>query len=122
MLTLTGILEVKIPPGTQPDSKLVLRGKGVKDMNSIHKGDQYIHLKIVIPKNITNKQKELLLEFEKEANPSSNSSNSGSGNSNSGNSEGNSDEKKSNLSSTLESAWNRLKDFMNTKEEEKKKK
>jgi molecular chaperone DnaJ len=60
------MLEVKIPAGTQPDAKLVLRGKGVKDVNSIHRGDQYIHLKIKIPKNLTQKQKDLLLEFEKE--------------------------------------------------------
>lgn len=64
------MLEVKIPPGTQPDAKLVLRGKGVKDVNSIHRGDQYIHLKIKIPKNLTPKQKELLLEFEKEGHTS----------------------------------------------------
>lgn len=110
VLTLGGILEVKIPPGTQPDAKLVLRGKGVKDVNSIHKGDQYIHLKIVIPKNITNKQKELLLEFEKEGNGTTTQSTTGT-------SEG-----KSTMSSTLESAWNRLKDFMGKKDEENKKK
>lgn len=68
VLTLNGILEVKVPPGTQPDAKLVLRGKGIKDVNSIHRGDQYIHLKIKIPKNLTPRQKELLLEFEKEGN------------------------------------------------------
>lgn len=108
MLTLNGILEVKIPPGTQPDAKLVLRGKGVKDVNSIHKGDQFIHLKIKIPKNITNRQKELLLEFEKEGDGTSQTT---------GTSEG-----KSTMSSTLESAWNRLKDFMGKKEEENTKK
>jgi DnaJ-class molecular chaperone len=111
VLTLNGILEVKIPAGTQPDAKLVLRGKGVKDVNSIHKGDQYIHLKLTVPKKISAKQKELLLEFEKEGlstegggAKSTKSEGSGSGG----------------MSSTLESAWNRLKEFMGTKDEETK--
>ena len=37
VLTLKGMVEVKIPPGTQPGAKLVLRGKGIKDINSIYK-------------------------------------------------------------------------------------
>lgn len=86
-------------------------------MNSIHKGDQYIHLKIVIPKNLTPKQKELLLEFEKEGNPDNSTNSSSSDGNNSTRSE-----KKSNVSSTIESAWNRLKEFMNSKEEDNKKK
>jgi DnaJ-class molecular chaperone len=37
VLTLGGMVEVKVPAGTQPDAKLVLRGKGIKDLNSIHR-------------------------------------------------------------------------------------
>jgi DnaJ-class molecular chaperone len=37
VLTLGGMVEVKVPPGTQPGAKLVLRGKGIKDVNSIYK-------------------------------------------------------------------------------------
>ena len=37
VLTLGGMVEVKVPQGTQPDAKLVLRGKGIKDINSIHR-------------------------------------------------------------------------------------
>lgn len=37
VLTLGGMVEMKVPPGTQPDTKLILRGKGIKDVNSIHK-------------------------------------------------------------------------------------
>lgn len=37
VLTLSGMVEVKVPPGTQPGAKLVLRGKGIKDVNSIYK-------------------------------------------------------------------------------------
>jgi DnaJ homolog subfamily A member 3 len=103
-------LEVKIPAGTQPDAKLVLRGKGVKDVNSIHKGDQYIHLKLTVPKKISPRQKELLLEFEKEG-----SSTEGGG-AKATKSEGSG----GGMSSTLESAWNRLKEFMGTKDEEAK--
>jgi len=37
VLTLGGMVEVKVPAGTQPDAKLILRGKGIKDLNSIHR-------------------------------------------------------------------------------------
>lgn len=65
--TLTGVVEMKIPMGCQPDSKLVMRGKGIPYFNGREKGDQIVHLKIKIPKNTTPRQVELLREFEKES-------------------------------------------------------
>lgn len=61
--TVYGDVEVKIPAGTQPDNVLKLRGKGVKDMRTGNPGDQFIHLEVATPKNLTRKQKELLEEF-----------------------------------------------------------
>lgn len=62
--TVAGIVKIKIPQGTQPETLIRLRGKGVKMLRGTGYGDHYVHIKIVIPKNLTGKQKELLKEFE----------------------------------------------------------
>lgn len=64
--TLNGEVEVTIPKGTQPETKLVLRNKGIQRMHGAGKGNQYVHLKIEIPKEITKRQEELLREFDEE--------------------------------------------------------
>jgi DnaJ-class molecular chaperone len=65
--TLTGSVEMKIPKGCQPDTKMVLRGKGVPVLNAGgRKGNQIAHLKLEIPKKITPRQEELLREFDAE--------------------------------------------------------
>ena len=65
--TLKGEVEVKVPKGCQPDTKLVLRGQGIQKMHAPSKGNHYVHLKIVIPKEITPRQEVLLREFDEEA-------------------------------------------------------
>lgn len=65
--TLTGEVEVKVPQGCQPDTKLMLRGKGIQKLHGAAKGDHVVHLKIQIPKEYTARQEELLREFDKEA-------------------------------------------------------
>eukprot|EP00537_Pseudo-nitzschia_pungens_P014294 CAMPEP_0172383814 /NCGR_PEP_ID=MMETSP1061-20121228/1625_1 /TAXON_ID=37318 /ORGANISM="Pseudo-nitzschia pungens, Strain cf. pungens" /LENGTH=481 /DNA_ID=CAMNT_0013112177 /DNA_START=161 /DNA_END=1606 /DNA_ORIENTATION=+ len=64
--TLTGEVEVKIPKGCQPDTKLMLRGKGIQKLHGASKGDHVVHLKIEIPQKITQRQEELLREFDDE--------------------------------------------------------
>ena len=66
--TLTGIVEMKIPQGTQVDAKLMLRGKGIPHLNSDgrRKGNHIVHLQIQIPKKISERQEELLREFDEE--------------------------------------------------------
>jgi curved DNA-binding protein len=58
--TLTGKLLLKVAPGTQPDAKVRLKGKGFpvykKDGQS---GDLYVTWKIKIPEKITEEEKEL---------------------------------------------------------------
>ena len=65
--TLTGTVEMKIPKGCQPDTKLMLRGKGIQQLHGAGKGNQVVHLKLEIPKEVTKRQEELLREFDKEA-------------------------------------------------------
>ena len=66
--TLTGEAEMKIPRGSQPGKKLMMRGKGIPSLRGRggQKGNQIVHLKIDIPTNITEKQEELLREFDNE--------------------------------------------------------
>lgn len=58
--TVDGKTDVKIPPGTQPDQKLRLRGKGAPKLNTEIRGDQYITVKVKIPTSISGKEKELV--------------------------------------------------------------
>lgn len=69
--TVQGNVKIKIPAGTQPDTLIRLRGKGVKMLQSSTHGDHYVRIKVVIPKNLTGHQKDLLKEFEGEPKKSS---------------------------------------------------
>ncbi|MBC8285153.1 MAG: DnaJ domain-containing protein [Nitrospinae bacterium] len=55
--TLKGTKGVKIPPGTQNNAKLRLKGLGIKS-SSGDEGDQLVNIKIAIPKSITEEQKQ----------------------------------------------------------------
>ena len=67
--TLTGEAEMKIPKGSQVDTKLMMRGKGIPYLRGRgnQKGNQIVHIKIDIPKKITARQEELLREFDAES-------------------------------------------------------
>lgn len=65
--TIDGKVTIKIPSGTQPNTIIRLKGKGVSHVHGSGKGDQYVRIKVVLPKNINGKQKELLKEFEENA-------------------------------------------------------
>lgn len=56
--TVTGDVSLNIPAGTQPNTKFRLKGKGVKDLRSSHYGDQYVEVKIEIPKKISRSEKD----------------------------------------------------------------
>ena len=62
--TVTDIVKIKIPTGTQPETLIRLRGKGVKMLRGAGHGDHYVRIKITIPKNLSSHQKELLKEFD----------------------------------------------------------
>ncbi len=62
--TVEGKVKLKIPQGTQPDTIIRLKGKGIVHVRGSGKGDHYVRIKIVIPKNLSSRQKELLKEFE----------------------------------------------------------
>jgi molecular chaperone DnaJ len=58
--TVDGKVKLKIEPGTQGGKILRLRGKGVADLNSSHRGDQLVHINIWTPQKLTADEKELL--------------------------------------------------------------
>ena len=62
--TVQGPVKLKIPAGTQPGTVFRLAQKGVPHVHGSGKGNHYVRIKIVIPKNLTSHQKELLEEFE----------------------------------------------------------
>lgn len=64
--TVDGPLTIRIPAGTQPDTLIRLSGKGIVSVRGGRKGDHYVKIKIVIPKHLSRKQKELLEAFEQE--------------------------------------------------------
>ena len=62
--TVDGVVEVKVPPGIQPDQKLRLRGRGVYKLNSDNqRGDAFIKVKVKIPTKIDEKEKELIQQI-----------------------------------------------------------
>lgn len=62
--TLDGRVKLNIPAGTQNGKKLRVKGKGVKSVRSSMVGDLYCHVVVETPVNLTERQKELLQEFE----------------------------------------------------------
>ncbi|MDD3787092.1 MAG: J domain-containing protein [Petrimonas sp.] len=64
--TLDGQVKMKLKPGTQPDAKLRLKGKGFPVYKKDGQfGDLYVTLKMHIPQNLSEKEKELFTELSK---------------------------------------------------------
>lgn len=60
-------VKVHVPEGTQPEQKIRLRQKGMTKMRSAGRGDYYLVMNVVIPTNLTEKQIDLLRQFEEES-------------------------------------------------------
>lgn len=65
--TIDGDVSVKIPSGTQPDTVIRLKDRGVPSVRGGGRGSQYLRIKVAVPKNLTSRQKELLKEFDEES-------------------------------------------------------
>ena len=63
--SLTSLIKLKIPAGTQSGQIFRLRGKGMANPHDSGYGDQLVKVNIDIPKRLTRRQKELLEEFAK---------------------------------------------------------
>jgi curved DNA-binding protein len=64
--TLEGQVKMNIKPGTQPGSKLRLKGKGFPVYKKEDRfGDLYVSLKVLLPINISTEEKELFTRLSK---------------------------------------------------------
>jgi molecular chaperone DnaJ len=62
--TLEGMARIKIPTETQSGRVFRLRAKGIKNVRSHAHGDLLCHVVVETPVNLTDRQKELLQEFD----------------------------------------------------------
>jgi molecular chaperone DnaJ len=62
--TIDGVAAMTLPPGTQGGQKLKLSGKGFPSPKTGRRGDQYVTIKIVVPRNIPEKAKSVIEEIE----------------------------------------------------------
>ena len=62
--TLNGMTKYNLPEGTQPGAVVRLRGQGIQNLRGAGKGDLYIKINVEIPRRLTEKQKELLRQFD----------------------------------------------------------
>ena len=64
--TLDGQEKLKIPQGTQPNTILNIRGKGLPHYGNYGRGDQLVRINVKIPTKLNDRQKLLLKELDKE--------------------------------------------------------
>jgi curved DNA-binding protein len=62
----SGSKRVKIPPGTQSNTKIRLKGFGVPHLKGEGHGDQFIRIFVDVPKKMTAKQAELVKKLSEE--------------------------------------------------------
>ena len=63
--TVDGEVLYDVKPGTQTDTRVRLRGKGVPSLrNKNVRGDHYVTLVVQVPTKLTNEQKDLLKQFD----------------------------------------------------------
>lgn len=63
--TLTGKVSFTVPEGTQTGKTFRLKGKGIKGVRSGYAGDLFCHMIVETPVKLTEKQKDLLREFDR---------------------------------------------------------
>jgi molecular chaperone DnaJ len=61
--TLDGDERVEVAAGTQPGAVVTLRGRGMPTIGRGRRGDQRVVLNVVIPRNLSGRQRELLEEL-----------------------------------------------------------
>ena len=63
--TVDGKVEYEVKAGTQTDTKIRLKGKGVPSLrNKNVRGDHYVTLVVQVPTQLSNDAKEALREFD----------------------------------------------------------
>lgn len=66
--TIDGKAKIKIEPGTQSGKLLRLKGKGIPEINSYHRGDEIIHVNIWTPKVLNSEERSILEKLKESPN------------------------------------------------------
>ncbi len=53
-----------IPEGTQNDAEFRIKGQGIQQLRGSYRGDLILHIRVEVPKRLSDKQKDLLRQFE----------------------------------------------------------
>jgi molecular chaperone DnaJ len=61
--TLDGDEEIDVAAGTQPGTVVTLRGRGMPTIGRGRRGDQLVVLNVLVPRNLSDRQRELLEEL-----------------------------------------------------------
>jgi len=64
--TLTGSVEMTLPPGTQTGTTLRLRGYGMPSVRGTHRGDHHVTVYVVVPTKLSRRQRDLLEAYADE--------------------------------------------------------
>ena len=56
--TINGKVKIKIDPGTQSGKVLRLKGKGLPNIQGYGTGDQFVHMHVWTPTNLSKEEKE----------------------------------------------------------------
>ena len=70
--TIDGRVDLKIPEGIQSGTVLKIRGKGISALRGEGRGDEFVTIKVLTPKNLSAYQRKLLQDFEKGGNENNN--------------------------------------------------
>ena len=62
--TIDGRVSYQVREGTQPGDVFKLKGKGIPRISGHGRGDQYVRMTIEVPKNLSQRQKTLLQDFD----------------------------------------------------------
>jgi len=62
--TVEGDVKIRVRVGTQSGTVIRLRGEGIVSPQSRQKGDEYVHINVVIPEKLTREQKKIVEELK----------------------------------------------------------
>jgi molecular chaperone DnaJ len=65
--TLEGDVDLDFEPGTQPGEIRVLRGRGMPVLQGFGRGDQRVLVNVRVPRHLSDEQRRLLEEFDRQA-------------------------------------------------------
>jgi molecular chaperone DnaJ len=67
--TLDGALSMNVPAGTQPDTMLRLRGKGLPRFGGGGRGDLYVRLQVHVPERLSDRERRLFEQLKGASKP-----------------------------------------------------